>query len=207
MASAMAMRVMVRLQIYHRCRAVHHHHHVWARDSTNHLHRHSTYRLQLRSPSTPQLRCPPSQPVLHFWDCCWCASISIAATPAAWPTIFGSRETAPRSTSSCSNTASNSRLILRNGRTRIGQCLTTLHALHLSRRHTQSRPAHPPLVAAVDVAAVAVVLEAMLGAQGVEEKVTAMAGARRRARMWPWMQARLRGPAQAQLCGAAMPSA
>ena len=55
-------------------------------------------------------------------------------------------------------------------------------------------PAHPPLVAAVDAAAVAVVLEAVLGAQGVEEKVTVMAGARRRARMWPWMQARPRGP-------------
>jgi hypothetical protein len=62
-------------------------------------------------------------------------------------------------------------------------------------------------VAAVDVAAVAVVLEAMLGAHGVDKKVTVMAGARRRARMWPWMQARLRGPAQAHLCGAAMPSA
>jgi hypothetical protein len=62
-------------------------------------------------------------------------------------------------------------------------------------------------VAAVDVAAVAVVLEAMLEAQGMEEKVTVMAGARRRARMWPWMQARLRGPAQARLCGPAMPLA
>ena len=201
------MRAMVRLQIYLRCRAVRHRHHVWARDSTNHLHRHSTDHLQLRPPSNPQLRCPPSQPVLHYLDCCWCASISIAATTAAWPTIFGSRATAPRSTSSCSNTASNSRLILRNGRTRIGQCLTTLHALHLSRRHTQSRPAHPPLVAAIDVAAMAAVLEAMLGAQGVEEKDTAMAGARRRAQMWPWVQARLRRPAQARPRGPAMPSA
>ena len=187
------MRVMLRLQIYHRSRALRHHHHVvMARHSTNHLHRDSTNHLQLRSPSNPQLSCPPSQPVLHFWDCFWRAPF--AATTAAWPTIFESRATAPRSISSCSNTASNSRLILRNGRTRIGPCLITYHALHLWRRHTQSRPAHPPLVAAVDVAAVAVVLEAMLGAQGVEEKVTVMAGARRRARMWPWMQARPRGP-------------
>ena len=194
----MAMRVMVRLQIYRRFRAAHHHHHVH-RHSTNHLLRLSINHLQLRllrSPSNPQLRCPPSQPVLHFfWDCCWRAPF--AATTAAWPTIFESRATAPRSTSSCSNTASNSRLILPNGGTRIGPCLITDHALHLRRRHTQFRPAHPPLVAAVDAAAVAVVLEAVLGAQGVEEKVTVMAGARRRAQMWPWMKARLRVLAQA----------
>ena len=153
-------------------------------DRPNHQHRHSTNHLQLRSPSNPQLPCPPSQPVLHFWDCFWRAPF--AATTAAWPTIFESRATAPRSTSSCSNTASNNKLI-RNGRTRIGLCLITLHAHHLRRRHTQSRPAHPPLLAAVDVAAMAVVLGAML--------VTAVAGARRRARMWPWMQARPRGPA------------
>ena len=190
------MRVMVRLQIYRRFRAAPHHHHVH-RHSTNHLLRLSINHLQLRllqSPSNPQLRCPPSQTVLHFWDCCWRAPF--AATTAAWPTIFESRATAPRSISSCSNTASNSRLI-RNGRTRVGPCLVALHSLHLRRRHTQSRPAHPPLVAAVDVAAVAVVLEAMLGAQGVEEKVTVMAGARRRAQMWPWMKARLRVLAQA----------
>jgi hypothetical protein len=62
-------------------------------------------------------------------------------------------------------------------------------------------------VAAIDVAAMAAVLEAMLGAQGVEEKDTAMAGARRRAQMWPWVQARLRRPAQARPRGPAMPSA
>ena len=186
----MAIRVMVRLQIYRRCRAAHHHHHVYCH-SINHLLRLSINHLQLQSPSNPQLRCPPSQPVLHFWDCCWRAPF--AATTAAWPTILETRATAPRSISSCSNTASNSRLI-RNGRTRVGPCLVALHSLHLRRRHTQSRPAHPPLVAAVDVAAVAVVLEAMLGAQGVEEKVTVMAGARQRARMWPRMKARPRGP-------------
>ena len=206
----MAMREIVRLQIYHRCRAVHHHHHVH-RHSTNHLqlllHLWSPSNPQLWSPSILQLRCPPSQPVLHFWDYCWRASIAAAAaTTAAWPTIFESRATAPRSTSSCSNTASNNKLIC-NGRTRIGLCLITLHAHHLRRRHTQSRPAHPPLLAAVDVAAMAVVLEAMLGAQGVEEKVTVMAGARRRARMLPWMQTRPRGPAQARPRGPAMPSA
>ena len=197
----MAMRVMVRLQIYRRFRAAHHHHHVH-RHSTNHLLRLSINHLQLRllrSSSNPQLRlscdtrprnqsCTSSGTVVGV-------RLSPPLPSAAWPTIFESRATAPRSTSSCSNTASNSRLILPNGGTRIGPCLITDHALHLRRRHTQSRPAHPPLVAAVDVAAVAVVLEAMLGAQGVEEKVTVMAGARRRARKWPWMQARPRGPA------------